>query len=181
LTKFGLEYKFKAIDDLGSWRKNIHARIGILRNFLDEEQRDIVYIDADGAVQSYPTLFDNFKQDMGIVKIDRSKYWPNWKEYHPDRYEYLGGTMYFKNNERVRKMLDRWEVLDAHTLIHAIEEHKEKGLKVKLLPLTYTQIFDTMAEEGEPVIEHFQASRRSIQCVKIDPTDGSYKLDFTQS
>lgn len=188
LIKFGLEYKFRAIGDRGSWRKNIHERIKILRDFLDEEQRDIVYIDADGAVQQYPVLFDDFKDDMGIVKIDRSKYWDNWKEFHPDRYEYLGGTMYFKNNDRVRKMLARWEELDApmktalsqHTLIHALEEHIGKGLKVQLLPLTYTQIFDTMADEGEPVVEHFQASRRSIRCVKI-AEDGSYRLDFSQS
>jgi hypothetical protein len=81
--------------------------------------------------------------------------------------------MYLKNNKRIRELLDIWEKLDKpmetklsqHTLINAIKTMGKK-LKLKQLPLPYCQIFDTMAEEGEPVIEHFQASRRSIPSTK---------------
>jgi len=187
IIRFGLEYDFYAQEDLGTWRANIHDRIRILRHFLDKhEGRDILYIDADGAIQNYPDLFENFEADFGIVKIDRSKYWKDWKDFHEDQYEYLGGTMYLKNNDRIRNLLDLWEKLDKpmetklsqHTLIKAIQELEGKGqLDVKLLPLTYCQIFDMMADEGEPVVEHFQASRRSILYVKIDE-DGGLRLDF---
>jgi hypothetical protein len=120
---------------------------------------------------------------LGIVKIDRSKYWKNWEEHPASRYEYLGGTMYMKNNGRIRKLLDRWEELDApmktqlsqQTLIKVIESMPE--LRVNLLPPNYCQIFDTMAGEGEPVVEHFQASRRGILYLKMKE-EGVYELDF---
>ena len=184
-VRFGLEYDFYAQKDLGSWRANIHDRIRILRHFLDKHKgRDILYIDADGEIQQYPALFDDFKDEFGITKIDRSKYWKDWEEFHSDRFEYLGGTMYLKNCKPVRELLDLWERLDApmetklsqHTLIHAIEGMEGK-IKINLLPLTYCQIFDVMINEGEPVIEHFQASRRGLLYVKVKE-DGIKYLDF---
>ncbi|MBM3210590.1 hypothetical protein FJZ33_00100 [Candidatus Poribacteria bacterium] len=184
--KFGFEYDFYPQENLGSWRANIHDRIRILKHFLNKHpDRDILYIDADGEVQQYPELFDNFEGDFGIVKIDRSKYWDNWKEWHHEREEYLGGTMYLKNNRNIRNLLDLWDKLDApmetklsqHTLINAIRKMGDK-LNIRLLPLTYCQIFDTMVDEGEPIVEHFQASRRSILYIKLKE-DGTKYLDFT--
>lgn len=178
LIKFGLEYDFLAAEDNGSWRANIHGRIKILRDFLDKYPgRDIVYIDADGIVVRYPDLFESFQGDFGLVKIDRSKYFPNWEKQGREwfgRWEYLGGTMYLKNNARMRALLDLWERLDAPldsplsqcTLIKAIEQSEKEGLKVVVLPDGYCQIFDIMGANGEPVVEHFQASRRSLYCYK---------------
>lgn len=183
-VRFGFEYDFYAQEDLGSWRANIHDRIRILKHFLDKyPTRDILYVDADGEIQQYPELFDNFEADFGICKIDRSHYWKDWKTFHHEQFEYLGGTMYLANNERVRNFLNLWDRLDApmetklsqHTMINAIRQLEY--LNIKLLPLTYCQIFDTMADEGNPVVEHFQASRRSILYVKIKE-DGSKYLDF---
>lgn len=173
--KFGYEYDFYEADDLGTWRKNIHDRIRILKHFLNKYKgRDILYIDADGEIAQYPELFDNFKDDVGIVKIDRSKYFKNWEEHFNNKtmglYEYLGGTMYFKNNKRVLDMLNLWEELDKpmefplsqFMLKRALETSISKGLKVKELPDGYCQIFDIMYAAGDPIIEHFQASRRGV-------------------
>ncbi len=170
LRNFGLEYSFKETENFGSWRANIHNRIQVLREFLDESKQDIVYIDADGAVCKYPELFESFKMDFGLVEIDRSKFYSNWQSKFEEKMEVLGGTMYLKNNKRVRSLLDTWERLDKpmetplsqHTLIKALRIEREKGLRVKFLPLNYCQIFDTMADAGEPVVEHYQASRRSM-------------------
>jgi hypothetical protein len=65
--------------------------------------------------------------------------------------------------------------LSQHTLIRALE--KSTDLNIQLFPLNYCQIFDIMQNEGEPVVEHFQASRRSILYLKIQK-DGNLKLDF---
>lgn len=184
LRTFGLEYDFFKAPDMGSWRANIHGRIQILKNFLLKyPKRDIVYIDADGVMCQYPTIFDNFKSDFGIVKIDRSKYWPDWKSFEKDQYEYLGGTMYLKNNKRMHALLDLWEKLDApmetrlsqQTLIRAIEQ--SPNLKIQLLPKNYCQIYDIMACEGEPVVEHFQASRRSLYRYK-KVEEGRYVYEY---
>ncbi len=165
IIKFGFEYDFYAQGDLGSWRKNVHDRIRILRNFLDKYQRDILYIDADGVMVNYPYLFDSFIADLGIVKIDRKNYWKTWKDWGEDRYEFLGGTMYMKNNKRIRKLLDIWEELDKPmstrlSQLNLPRAIKDSGVRVKLLPANYCQIYDAMACEGEPIVEHFQSSRR---------------------
>ena len=187
LHRFGLEHELIGIEDRGTWRKNIHARIGVLREALDRIDRDIVYIDADGAVIHYPELFDNFREDFGAVWLDREKYFPeiwreSWNNEPPQgKWEVLGGTMYFKNNKRARALLDAWEALDAPmattlSQIHLIKAIKSvEGLRVKKLPDNYTQIFDIMASAGEPVIEHYQASRRCLDRIKID--EGKYKLE----
>ena len=93
-------------------------------------------------------------------------------------------TMYIKNNKVMRDLLDLWDKLDKslatklsqHTLINAIRKMEGK-INIQLMPLTYCQIFDTMMEEGIPVIEHFQASRRGLLYVKIRE-DGSKYLNF---
>lgn len=180
-VKFGLEYDFIGKPDLGTWRKNIHSRIQILRDFLDKHKgRDILYIDADGAILHYPELFENFKEDFGATYLDRKKYMPDiWdKDFfgEPSRgqWEILGGTMYFKNNARSRAMLAAWERLDAPmdtfiSQVHLFDAIKEvPNLKVKQLPDGYCQIFDIMAAAGEPVIEHYQASRKGLLKIKPD-------------
>ena len=186
--RFGYEVDFYEQEDNGSWRRNIHDRIRILRHFLNKYDDDILYIDCDAEMVQYPILFDNWdKGDLGIVKISREKYFGgDWKQHWKEKYEYLGGTMYFKNNQRTRALLDLWEKLDIPmetplsqmTLHPAIERLKADGkLTVYELPPQYTQIFDIMAENGEPVIEHFQASRRGVWCVKIDE-EGKESLSF---
>lgn len=174
---FGYVVDFYEQENKGSWRKNIHDRIRILRHFLNKYSDDILYIDCDAEMAQYPILFDNWdKGDLGIVKIDRQKYFgANWNHQWKEQYEYLGGTMYFKNNQRIRNLLDLWERLDIPmdkplsqlTLFYALEElKKENKLDVFELPPNYTQIFDTMADCGEPIIEHFQASRRGLICIE---------------
>jgi hypothetical protein len=176
--RFGMQVDFYKQDNLGSWRANIHDRIRILRHFLDKyKDRDVLYIDCDAEVVQYPELFDNFdKGDIGIHKIDRARYFKNWDKMWKEEFEYLGGTMYFRNNERVRGLLNLWEKMDkpmnVHlsqlTLIYALRILEKKNeLSIYEIPATYCQIFDIMADSGDPVIEHFQASRRGLIYHKV--------------
>ncbi len=187
LHRWGLEHEFVGIDDLGSWRANIHARISVLRELLDRLKRDIVYIDADGAVIHYPDLLDTVDADFAAVWLDREKYFPDiWKksfynESPGGKWEILGGTMFFRNNDKARAMLDAWEKLDAPMATHLSQVHLFNAIKAvpeirtAKLPDGYCQIFDIMAMAGEPIIEHYQASRRSLCRVKID--GGKFGLD----
>lgn len=176
--RFGMQVDFYKQSNMGSWRANIHDRIRILRHFLDKyRDRDILYVDCDAEIVQYPELFDNFdKGDIGIHKIDRERYFKNWDKMWKEKYEYLGGTMYFKNNDRIRGLLDLWEKLDkpmnVHlsqlTLIYALRILEKKNeLSIYEIPATYCQIFDIMADSGDPVIEHFQASRRVLFNIKV--------------
>ncbi len=187
LHRWGLEHEFVAIEDKGTWRKNIHERIRVLRGLLDRFQRNIVYIDADGAVIHYPELLDGIEEDFAAVWLDREKYFPRfWKkgfygEQPAGKWEILGGTMFFRNNDRARAMLDAWEKLDAPMDTHLSQVHLFNAIKsvpeirVLKMPDGYCQIFDIMAKAGEPVIEHYQASRRCVYRVKVD-TDGRKSL-----
>jgi hypothetical protein len=59
--------------------------------------------------------------------------------------------------------LDFPDVRHQHCLMLAIEEMRRNGHKVRVfrLPREYTCIFDYRANRGvQPVIEHFQVSRR---------------------
>ena len=84
--------------------------------------------------------------------------------------ELHSGTLYLANNERVRLLLDRWIAVNVKMEHTGLFEQKNlellllgtgaDGLQVLNLPDTYCQIYDTMADAGDPVVEQFQASRK---------------------
>lgn len=128
---------------------------------------NILYVDADARIRQYPKLFDDFDGDIGV-------------HYRRGR-ELLSGTIFLRNNERVRMLVNFWqgeqmlrpETWDQKTLDYVIQARAENlGVKVVDLPPSYTQIFDSMAHHGAPVIEHMQASRRYKKLVTVveDPT-----------
>ena len=51
-------------------------------------------------------------------------------------------------------------VWDQKVLQYIIDQSEDLHLNIIRLPPTYCQIFDLMQDEGNPVIEQFQASRR---------------------
>ena len=106
-----------------------------------------------------PDLFieEDFDYDFACV----------WHNFRYRMNELLGGTLYFANTEPAKELVRLWkkkcitaprarnpELLDA-----AIKEMGSR-LKTKNLPPAYCKIFDTMKNIKDPVIEHFQASRR---------------------
>ncbi|MEL6311891.1 MAG: hypothetical protein AAFQ17_05925, partial [Pseudomonadota bacterium] len=94
---------------------------------------------------------------------------------------------YFNRTPLARMVLDRWaelcesrpEIWDQIHLDAAWEMVSARHpLRTCWLPASYTKIFDLEAAHGdEPVIEHFQASRRFKEAVSpgvrrmLDPSD----------
>ena len=121
------------------------------------EGKNIVYLDADARIMRYPVLFDNFDADFGAHYLAGQ--------------ELLSGTLFFRNCQKCYHLVYLWHELlreskgpvwDQVVLQHCIREYGVKlELKVKNLPPTYTQIFDTMEGTGKPIIKHMQASRRA--------------------
>jgi hypothetical protein len=136
----------------GSWVKNAGIKPGFLVRMLDEETEDLLYLDVDARVKQYPKLFDNFDADLGV--------------HYKDGKELLSGTIFLKNNERTKKLVNVWmhaqansqDVWDQKVLQTLLLDYKD--ITVKSIPATYCQIFDSMKKAGESVIEHTQASRR---------------------
>jgi hypothetical protein len=114
--------------------------------------RPLVWLDADARVRQVPGLLLNLDCDFAA----------HWKE----GTELLSGTLYFGGTDAARRLAQAWAALcraepDVWDQKHLqkVVEHAD-GLRAERLPAPYTLIFDLMADQGPPVIEHLQASRK---------------------
>lgn len=165
-ANFDLQCEIKGYDTRGTWHENTCIKPEFILDTMDAfPDKDLVYIDADGIVQQYPKLFDNINADLGV--------------HYRDGRELLSGTVYVKNNNKMRLFIKCWinilsnypTVIEQQGLDMTVKKYaKNQKVRVERLPATYTQIFDLMKNAGKPVIEHFQASRRFKRSV----TDCSY-------
>lgn len=160
--RFNLEYEIDAIQSQGDWFANCFYRAAFLKQKLLSHQRPVVWVDCDAIVKQYPEVLFSLDCDFACyIHTQKSKV-----------KELLGGTMFFNYTQNALKLLDLWQelvtnrdkntkrFLDQWYLHCAVQILMKQGLKFFELPAVYCQIFDTMKDIGEPVIEHFQASRR---------------------
>jgi len=178
LEKFGLDHEIEGIEPLGSWRANSNYCSWQVQKMLQKYYpRPIFRLDADAVVQKYPDLFEkkNFNPDVAAAI---------WYRYRKGG-ELLGGSLYFANNENSIRVVDKWvelckklpnkrnpdllqrviwqeiPFLQEKTVWPEKEKIFKESITFQKLPLEYCKIFDTMRKEvPNPVIEHFQASRR---------------------
>jgi hypothetical protein len=168
LKLFNLPYCFFEKPPLGSWRRNLNFKSSvILEAFKKFKKKDIVFIDADGIVRKYPILFDELSKSR---TYHMACHYRMYKESLPGG-SLLSGTLWFRNVSKTRKLVEKWhkmawenmDVRHQHCLNLAIHDFEKEGKPVKVfrLPQEYTKIFDSNYTKGlQPVIEHFQASRR---------------------
>ena len=154
---------------MGSWRENLnHKSASILRAFDMFPGMDIVFVDSDALIRKRPVLFD---------ELSRTGEYDIAAHFHPyngsvQGGSLLSGTLWFRNSDRGKRLVRRWHsiglsqprVRHQHCLRLAIGELGLEGVYTWIyrLPREYTQIFDyyTGSDRPDPVIEHFQASRR---------------------
>ena len=158
--RYSLRTDFEEIPNQGSWIKNVQYKPVFMKRMLQKHAgHSIVWVDADARIREYPKLFNKIKADIGVHYRKKGK---------GDVYreELLSGTIYLANNERTLNLMDLWirsnrdnpKEWDQRTLAKVINSN---GCIVQKIPAPYCQIFDTMkGEGGNPVIEHFQASRQ---------------------
>jgi hypothetical protein len=169
LHAFNLDYYLEGIKTLGSWKMNIHYRPAFLEKCLERfYPRPIVCVDSDAIVRSYPTLFEFLclKQDDYDIAV----------HYFRGR-ELLAGTIFWSNRIKSKDLLHLWAEYDKKMIHYKEQKNLQDVLQahpefiVYRLPAAYTQIFDLMRNEGAPVIEHFQASRRFRKAMGITPKE----------
>ena len=164
--------------NMGTWRENLNFKTQtIIDAMADFEGVDIVFIDADAVVRSYPTLFDKLSEsgasDIAVHLL-------------ADR-ELLSGTVWLANTEMGLRIVTRWhEIGKANPrqrhqvcLTLALRELGATAEKPRVyrLPIEYTCIFDHPLRRGKTaVIEHYQASRkyrrRMDMAVRPQPMSG---------
>jgi hypothetical protein len=162
---FKIPLFLKPIQDLGSWEKNTHYKANFIYECLGSYDQNLVYVDVDAVFRKYPDLFDSIECDIAY-RTENFK----WR-----RNEALSGTIFLNNNDKVKGMVRNW--ISINESVPAIRKipttweqanmQKAVGSNTSLnyynLPPEYTYIFDhtkRMYPHIEPVIEHFQASRK---------------------
>ncbi len=146
------------ISSLGNWFANTHHKAKfILDMFSAYPDHAIVWIDCDAVIHSYPVLFEQ-------IDADFAAHFRNWM-YGKD--ELLSGTLFFRNNARIRLILKEWIEVnrnnphkwDQKNLQRVISRH-DHAIRIYRLPIEYCLIYDdTKSHLVKPVITHFQASR----------------------
>jgi len=162
LERHGIPYCIEGIDTIGSWYKNTGYKPTFLLRMIDKfPDCSIVYVDVDAEFLAYPKLFDNWSTlthvNVGVYVFDRSNYRRSAKGK-----EVLSGTIFLNNNKEVRNILLKWQKLQnskPNTWDQKNLEHVLNG-RFSLLPPEYCKIFDRMEKVTEPVIVHYQHSRK---------------------
>jgi len=154
LLKFDISFYIEEIDDLGDWHKNTHYKPTFILECLNKFKLNIVYLDCDANIKEYPSLFDNLDCDVACWRVPR-KYGGHLSN----------GTIFLKNNKRVKEFVKHWENKCKENQTDCFEQEKferavnETGVLLADLPITYCQIFDFPIKPSGTVIVHNQASR----------------------
>lgn len=161
--RFGLEYKMVAVKSTGDWVKNTQLKPRVIASALKKFPGvNIVWLDADAVVVQKPELFDTLDCDFSAVLRPHKEH---------VRHRLLSGTMFFKNNKKVRKLCSDWvsacedsDLWDQEVLWNTLQKHLGK-LSVVSLPEAYTKIKAMGDDNAEPtgVIWHNQRSREVRQ------------------
>lgn len=167
--KWGLETCIEGVASLGSWELNCAYKPFFLYDKLKAFKRPLLWVDADGVFIKSPGMLDVFEADFAVrinaeCEID-----------HPSKV--ISSTVYINCTPGGEEILRLWmdetrgqllqedrkeEFWDQTALRDAIFK-REHGADVKPMPLSYAKIFDHQGDGKEvidPVIEHYQASRR---------------------
>ncbi|MEL6498196.1 MAG: class I SAM-dependent methyltransferase [Planctomycetota bacterium] len=153
-AKLGLDHHVRGVESAGSWEANCAMKARFIRDELDRLDRPVLWVDADAVIRRPPVLLSGGEPDFAVHKFR------GW--------QFASGTVYFNRTPLARRVVDRWvelcearpEIWDQIHLDSAWESVAARyPLRTQWLPAGYTKIFDADAV-GEPVIEHFQASRR---------------------
>lgn len=166
LNKLNLDYLVIEIENLGSHQKNANYKPQFIYDALNKLNTDIVFLDADAEVLQNPILFNTLTCDIACHLLD----WNSWYNKTNGQKEALPGTLFVKNNDKMKLFIKKWAELakdsykwDGHILQEMLKE--DKSIVFYNLPLSYCYIktlpdgkFPRVVVK-EPIIVHNQISR----------------------
>ena len=136
----------------------------VQKMMLKHKGKNIVWIDIDALVRQEPELFYNTRFDFAFHLRKKRKNRPEM--------EMLSGTLFFKNNARVKKLVqmwreevrknpDKWDQKNLKIAFDIWSAKKKENTSMEI-GAEYCCIMDGWEKKNgvKPVIEHFQASRQ---------------------
>jgi len=158
LKRYKILHHVTGVPNLKCWYKNTGYKPIFLADCLKAfPDVDIVWVDCDAEFRSYPSLFDTLDGDVAVHRFERKLYQPH----SPCLPEVLSGTVYLRNNEKVRGIVDAWAEECARRPRVWDQKSLEKILHGEFyqLPPEYCTIDGTMTMKiKKPIIVHFRAS-----------------------
>ena len=170
--KYGLDWHVGIIENKGSWIKNVAEKPRVILDRLItmveiKDNRNLLFVDCDCIINEYPAIFDTIECDIAYHKLD----WGNHYGHSHGKKELLSGTLFFRNNKKVRELVAEWydrasisnkweqvileEVINENKGACNFKELDVRCCAIKTLP--NGQPPKVICEN--PVIEHFQISR----------------------
>jgi len=166
LNKFNLPYyAIGILIENNSWIDIVQKKPDFLLMVMElYPSKNIVWIDSDSIIEQNPNVFLNPLNDLGV--------------YFLNNIQLCSGTLFFKNSEISKKILNEWiEETNKINEMNKIEKMKENLLwdqkilellirkkymeNIFLLPDEYICIFDhPKFKKLDWVISHWQASRK---------------------
>jgi hypothetical protein len=174
LEKLNLSHSIDVIENEGSWLKNVAQKPNVVLRAMEKYPAyDIVVLDADSEVLTYPELFLSIPKefDFACHILD----WNSWYQNNSNVKEVLSGTLWVRNTPKAKELVTKWRDLatssfewEQKCLQKAIEE---LNFPVYNLPIEYCYI-STLPDGSEPhvkcdpVIVHKQASRKYKKLIR---------------
>lgn len=154
-------------EDLGYWEKNTRAKPAFILMCMERfKDYAIAYTDADSVFRQEPKVFSQITEDIGAFRA------PDGADYFT--HDYLTSSLFFNNNRMTRELIQIWMdnqnagamQVDQDSFDIAmqtmLDRDQNKRISVYHLPFSYVKVFDQQ-QGTEPVIEHFQASRKRVK------------------
>jgi hypothetical protein len=162
-----LDYEIEKVNGIGTWEAAVLYKPEFIRKKLKEHHgRDIVWIDADAKVLTYPAFLMVEKPMFDI------------SYYHMDvlREVIFGGTVFYRNCNAVASLVDEWEAetkknpktLDENSLAKVLKARKD--IIFKTLPPEYCWVERWMRPRHlavVPVIEQYAISRPNLVPIRM--------------
>jgi hypothetical protein len=161
-----LDHEIEHVPGLGTWKEAVlHKPLFIKKKLLAHPDRDIVWVDADAIVLSYPEFLMVENPDF-----DLSYYMDPWGK------DVFGGTVFYRNTPAVHSLVDEWAeeckndplLLDERSLDRAVRRRKD--IVLKALPVEYCWVerwFRKTFPSATPIIEQYAISRPAVNPVRL--------------
>jgi hypothetical protein len=163
-----LDYEIEKISGIYTWRDAVLSKPSFIKKMLlAHPDQDIVWIDADAKILSYPDLLMKESPEFDIAY-----YCPGDRPSDP-----FGGTVFYRNSTTVHRLVDDWidecrqnpDLLDERSLHKLVTSRSD--VVFKTLPPTYCWVERWMRKKYPfevPVIEQYAASRPDSPSERIN-------------
>ncbi len=165
--ELGIEAEIVGVPSQGTWERNCALKPFFIREKLMEKKRSVFWVDADAVFKKKPDFSFLKQSDISFREMKRFSL--------DRRFKYASGSLFLNYTPRGIAFADKWcahcqqkidrkeelEFIDQIALLDLVELGQQ--VKIHPMPISYCKVFDIDAleiDEGEVVIEHFQASRR---------------------